>query len=162
MPMGGLAVGAGGTLFGVGQTAGPVGAVFSLQPPATAGGQWMETTIVSYSVLLCPEATLAIDAGGVLYGTDVCAGPDEGGAVFSVTPPAATGGSWTATLIYDFPRGSGSFCCWCPVAGVVVGPGGVLLRHDRGRCQPSSMVRHSLLFDPARVSGRTLDGKHTL
>jgi hypothetical protein len=62
-----------------------------------------------------------------LYGgTGSCSGSFEGacGTVFQLTPPAAPGGTWTESVIYNFTAldGDGAF----PVAGVAIGEDGVL------------------------------------
>ena len=46
--------------------------------------------------------------------------------MFSVTPPAAPGGSWTGLEIHRFTAGSDDPLGTFPLAGVVIGPGGVL------------------------------------
>jgi hypothetical protein len=63
-------------------------------------------------------------SGGVLYGAAQSGGVNGAqGTVFSLTPPTAPGGAWTETTLYDFLGGAdGSE----PVAGVVIGAGGVL------------------------------------
>jgi uncharacterized repeat protein (TIGR03803 family) len=49
-------------------------------------------------------ASVAIGAGGVLYGTTSGGGTYDMGVVFSLTPPASPGGPWVETgvaLILD-------------------------------------------------------------
>jgi uncharacterized repeat protein (TIGR03803 family) len=74
---------------------------------------------------------LAIDGHGVLYGTTfqggtgTCPFPATGcGTVYSLAPPASSGGAWTESVLYSFmDNGSDGFY---PLAGVVIGSGGVL------------------------------------
>lgn len=70
-----------------------------------------------------PVAGLIIGPNGALYGTTNSGGTSNSGTVFSLTPPAAPGGTWTEAVIHDFAGGSdGAF----PDAPVVIGKGGVL------------------------------------
>ena len=105
----------------------PCGTVFSLTPPSTPGGAWTYTTIYSFtggSDGAAASGPLAIGSGGVLYGTTNSGGIDCGvcGAVFSLTPPASPGGTWTKTVIHSFAGGPSG---WGP-EGVVIGRGGAL------------------------------------
>ena len=135
-----LAVGAGGTLFGVTASGGYVGGfcahyqgcgtVFSLTPPATAGGLWTEQILHAFNPGggdgNHPAAGLVIGPGGVLYGTTLLGGEgyeEGGGTVFSLTPPAVAGAPMTETIVYQF--------------GVAEGDGvrpSRLLCWDRGEC----------------------------
>jgi len=45
---------------------------------------------------------LTIGAGGVLYGTTASGGANGYGTIFSLSPPAAPGGSWAYALLYSF------------------------------------------------------------
>ncbi len=104
------------------------GAVFMLTPPAVAGDDWTESTLLNLQgsgIGVTPNAGVVFD-GGSLYSTTYYSSPSgEGGcgSVFEVTPPITTGGAWTGTTVYIFagtPDGCGSR------AGLTVGPGGVL------------------------------------
>jgi uncharacterized repeat protein (TIGR03803 family) len=75
---------------------------------------------------------VVIGSGGVLYGTTTyggagpCTSTTYGpgcGTVFSLTPPASLGGAWTEAVLYSFNGGSDGAN---PLAGVVIGGGGVL------------------------------------
>jgi uncharacterized repeat protein (TIGR03803 family) len=67
---------------------------------------------------------LVVGSGGVLYGTCHNGGADNGyGTAFSLTPPSSPGGAWTGDVIWDFSNGYGNQ----PIAGMVIGKGGVLL-----------------------------------
>jgi uncharacterized repeat protein (TIGR03803 family) len=74
-----------------------------------------------------PVAGVVIGPGGVLYGTTEDGGPITAGTVFSLTPPATKGGSWTEAILHGFTgitglAGDGAN----PESKVVIGPGGVL------------------------------------
>jgi uncharacterized repeat protein (TIGR03803 family) len=113
-PLAGLAMDGAGNLYGTTWLGGPQGAgvAFELSPPAVKGGAWTYSLLYAFggSGLSSPEAPLAIDKAGNLYGTTVsggtggCAGGC--GGVFKLTPPAQAGGTWTQTVLFNF---SGSF-----------------------------------------------------
>ena len=113
-----------GTTFGGGATNN--GTVFSLTPPVSPGGAWTENAIYSFqggASGFQPEATLAIDNSGVLYGTASALGNGIVGVIYSLTPPASSGGAWTQTVLHSFGGtgyGGGS------KGGLVLGPAGVL------------------------------------
>ncbi len=92
------------------------GAVYELTPPATAGGTWTETTIYSFTGEnngdgANPYGTLIFDQQGNLYGTTQAGGTNNSGTVFELSPPGASGGAWTETVLYIFP-GDGSQGYW--------------------------------------------------
>jgi uncharacterized repeat protein (TIGR03803 family) len=70
-----------------------------------------------------PYGTLTADANGVLYGTTSSGGTYNSGTVFSLSPPAVSGGSWTETQLLSFDGASGGTL---PLAGVVFGANGAL------------------------------------
>ncbi len=126
-PGAGVTIGAGGVLYGTTQFGGTVpacgqeepgcGTVFSVTPPASAGGAWTEAVIYSFSSSgtdgYYPGSNLVIGSGGVLYGTTSKGGTGFDalcGTVFSLTPPATSGGAWTEAVLYTFP-GTGSDGC---------------------------------------------------
>jgi uncharacterized repeat protein (TIGR03803 family) len=113
-PVVGLAIGAGLTLYGVIPGDGPIlGEAFELTPPATPGsGAWTETVLCEFEGLTYGPTQLAIGGDGVLYGTVT----SDGGAVYSVTPPASPGGAWTEATLLEFPSSPAIF------EGVVPGP----------------------------------------
>jgi uncharacterized repeat protein (TIGR03803 family) len=96
------------------------GTVFELSPMASGG--WIFQVLHSFSGSdgVAPQTSVAIDAGGNLYGTALCGGssaavrsweltPDCGGApgdgtVWELSPQSD--GSWTETTIYNFTGGS--------------------------------------------------------
>ena len=129
---GSLAVGPGGALFGTTANGGAAnaGMVYSVTPPAGSQGRWTGTTLYTFMGGPAPSdmvAGLVIDGSGVLYGVTSGGGtgscPGGCGTVFSLTPPASTGGDWTETMLYMFSGGSdGAY----PMGSLTIGAGGVL------------------------------------
>ncbi len=136
-PVGALALGGDGTIYGALNTGGAVpqlGAIFQLAPPATPGGAWTEAILYGFEdedggspngVVLGP--------GGVLYGSNrglnsvrqCLNGGVPCGTVFQLTPPEQPGGPWTETILHTFMgslNGDGAQ----PSSTPVLGPGGVL------------------------------------
>ncbi len=128
-----LAIGAGGVLYGTTSSGGASdsGTVFALTPPATLGGNWTESVLYSFAGDTdgaAPYGGVVIGNGGVLYGTTTEGGnPTFGGygagTVFSLTPPASPGGTWTEDLVYVF---AGYDDGDAPYASLTLGTGGVL------------------------------------
>ena len=137
-----VVIGNNGTLYGTTSSGGTgpagngFGTVFSLTPPASPGGSWTEAVLHRFTGGAdggAPFAGVVVDSGGVLYGTTVEGGTGSAcnlsmgvsncGTVFSLTPPASPGGSWTETVLYNFAGGSDGNSPWGPV---VIGTGGVL------------------------------------
>jgi uncharacterized repeat protein (TIGR03803 family) len=118
-PRAGLIADAQGTLYGTSasgggsQCPGPLpdqisgcGTVFRLIPPPVAGEAWTKTVIHRFQGVVdgkCPMAALFRDKSGALYGTTPEGGSYNAGAVFKLSPPAATGDAWIQTLLYSFP-----------------------------------------------------------
>jgi len=120
-----VTIGSSGVLYGATYEGGTsnCGVVFSLTPPAAAGGAWTESVI--YNVTKsdgCMEliAPLVIGSGGVIYAADQT-GDNFDGKVFSLTPPATPGGAWTHTVIHGFRDPDGAV-----PGGLVIGSGGVI------------------------------------
>ena len=111
-PSAGLAMDSAGNLYGTTWLGGPGGGgvVFELSPPVVQGGTWTFSLLYGFGSqnndLDSPEARLAIDKAGNLYGTTVsggtglCAGGC--GGVFKLAPPAQPGGAWTETVLFNF------------------------------------------------------------
>jgi len=131
-----VAVGSGGVLYGVTNDGGKhgFGTFFSLTPPASSGGAWTEAVLYNFAGgkdAAYPNPSVVIDANGVIYGTSSNGGDPTCplyyasgcGTVFSLTPPASTGGAWTETVLHAFHAGNdGAF----PLAGVTLGSNGTL------------------------------------
>lgn len=133
---GSLVIGSGGQLYGTTETGGAndTGTVYSLTPPATAGGAWQETVLYSftYGAGKLPLGGLAINISGDLFGTTSTGGSpqDAAGTVFRLAPPVSPGGAWQYTVLHNFTFGAteGEF----PYAGVVLGPQGMLFGTTSG------------------------------
>src|SRR5579863_819010 len=113
-PQAGVLIGPGGVLYGSDWRG---GSIYSLTPPATGHG-WTSTVLYTFPMIQKGQAgyssgpnNLAMDGNGVLYGTNNSGGNLTGtcekvlvgcGSVYSMTPPALSGGSWTFTNIYEF------------------------------------------------------------
>jgi uncharacterized repeat protein (TIGR03803 family) len=135
LPMGGVAMGSGGVLYGTTLNGGGgtdckqslgCGTVFSLTPPASPGGAWTEAVLYGFtggSDGAQPKAGVLAGAGGVLYGTTSSGGTLGGGTVFTLTPPAITGGEWTEAVLHSFGGGPDGAT---PEGGVVASPDGGL------------------------------------
>src|ERR1035438_7778903 len=66
---------------------------------------------------------LTIGHGGVLFGATTNGGVHGFGTIFSLTPPASPGGSWTHTGLYNFQGGTDGEN---PDTRLTIGTGGVL------------------------------------
>jgi uncharacterized protein YceK len=111
----------GGVLYGTTQSGGfscniyGCGTVFSLTPPAAGHTVWTFKTLYQFKggdYGGGPQAGLALDSTGALYGTTYQYGDsninlDCGrfvgcGTVFKLTPPAKSGAAWTPSIVYHF------------------------------------------------------------
>jgi uncharacterized repeat protein (TIGR03803 family) len=101
-----------GVVYGTTQAGGSngIGTVFQL---AAQGGHWTETVLYSFtggSDGSFPAGGLIRDSAGNLYGTtfrggiSACSGGC--GAIYELSPPAESGGSWQETTLYTFPGGN--------------------------------------------------------
>ena len=137
-----LVVGAGGVLYGVTSQGGSgncspymgCGTVFSLTPPTAPGDSWTESVIYNFAGApdgALPEG-LTVASDGTLYGNTGAGGSgpcNNGlyngcGTVFSLTPPASSGGLWTETVLYNFIGGTTDGML--PRATVAIGANNVL------------------------------------
>lgn len=102
-PQGALISDAAGNLYGTtthgGGSGEGSGTVYQLTP---SGSGWTETVIHRFvrAEGANPEAPLAIDGSGNLYGTAFSGGAHGQGTVFELSPDGA--GSWTYQVIYSF------------------------------------------------------------
>jgi hypothetical protein len=136
-PIGPLTPGPDGVFYGVSSaTPSGKGAIFALTPPSAPGGSWTETaihTFVGGGDGLSPNPGLVM-LNGNLYGTTASGGagkicapvfsPQGCGTVFSLTPPASSGDSWTESVVYSFVGVNGDAAI--PTSGLAAGPNGVL------------------------------------
>ena len=118
-----LVLDAAGNIYGVTYCGGiypcdqPGGVVFELSPGKQ--GLWIETVLYAFSGNpdgFGPNAGLAADTDGNLYGTTIVGGTNGMGTVFKLTAPAAPGGQWTESLIHSFNGLDGS----TPEAAVIL------------------------------------------
>lgn len=128
-PQTGLAIGAGGVLYGTTASGGTVagtGVVYSLTPASSPGTPWKEKVLHTFAKNgdgFDPQAGVVIGPGKILYGTTVYGGTAGYGMVFSLTPPSSPGGAWTEALLHSFKNaGDGGN----PIGGLAVGDNGVL------------------------------------
>jgi hypothetical protein len=84
--------------------------IVSLTPPASPGGAWTEAVLYEFQFIDGNVNGLVMTGGtGGLpefYGTATASGTSNLGSVFSLTPPASPGGSWTETDLYSFTGGA--------------------------------------------------------
>jgi uncharacterized repeat protein (TIGR03803 family) len=120
----GVVVGEDGVLYGTTADVPTSSTVFSLTPPASPGGAWTLTTLYSFAEGYSQPTGVVIGKGGVLYGTTVLGGTDSFGTVFSLSPPASPGGTWTEATLFEFAGAGGGICY--PFGGVVAAGDGVL------------------------------------
>jgi uncharacterized repeat protein (TIGR03803 family) len=133
-PIGNLVMDAAGNLYGTtigGGTGSPYncsycGTVFKLTP--TGLSRWKETIIYNFQGLSdgnLPEAGLALDAAGNLYGTTSEGGiyPGDQGCGVAFKLASNPDGTWTQSVVYTF-AGTSDGCG--PLAGVVLDSAGNL------------------------------------
>ena len=58
-----------------------------------------------------PMAGIVVGSGGVLYGTTNGGGSSNLGTVFALKPPAASGATWTESVIHSFKGEDGGRSC---------------------------------------------------
>jgi len=102
-----------GVLYGITQSGGTsnLGTVFSLSPGSPRGPYTTETVLYSFtggSDGASPNAGVVIGPDGILYGETFSGGAAGYGIVFSLTPPATPGGTWTETVLHTFRGGDGA------------------------------------------------------
>ncbi|MGA2133069.1 MAG: choice-of-anchor tandem repeat GloVer-containing protein [Bryobacteraceae bacterium] len=127
-PFGPVTIGNGGVLYGATSANTDFllgGTIYSLTPPASAGGAWTESVLYVFPEISNfgtePVANVVIDSSGTLYATTEHGGTFGEGAVISLTPPSAPGGAWTPTALYDFSLSDGAAPSY-----LAMGTGGVI------------------------------------
>jgi hypothetical protein len=98
----------------------PNATVITLTPPTSGAGDWSENDLYDFA----PgegfvPLNLILDRTGVLYGVNT-GGSANQGEVFALSPPVATGGTWTQNVLHTFdstinndganPSGGLAFC----------------------------------------------------
>jgi uncharacterized repeat protein (TIGR03803 family) len=127
-PQGGLIADKSGNLYGVTSGGGVYGGgtVFELSPPSGSGEPWTESILYNFNTTggsgFYPEASLAWDASGNLYGTTGY-GAGANGTVFQLEAPTSAGGAWTFNVLYTFQGGDDGEV---PVSGVIFDSAGNL------------------------------------
>ncbi len=110
-PLGDLITDGHGNYFGVTYQGGnynqtcSCGVVYELSP--VSGGGWSVTDIYKFNGEpdgSAPQAGLAIDGNGNLYGTTTSGGQYDGGTVFELTQTSP--GAWHETILYSFGDGA--------------------------------------------------------
>jgi hypothetical protein len=123
-----LIAGPGGVLYGATPKGGAIdcGTIFSLTPPATAGGTWAFKLLYDFpegQAACTPIGALQLGAGGQLYGA-AAGGASNSGAVFELDPPATEGAPWQFQTLHAFTyQGIGTTP---PDGGPVIDANGVL------------------------------------
>ncbi|MGC9946694.1 MAG: choice-of-anchor tandem repeat GloVer-containing protein [Bryobacteraceae bacterium] len=121
------------------------GTVYSLTPPASAGGSWTKATLYEFLGPVAndgggPYAPPVAGRGGILYG-DTTAGTFHGdsspkGTAYSLTPPALPGGAWTESVLFTFKKSSGGNSPYAPLiaksSGVLYGTAAYGYTHGYG------------------------------
>jgi uncharacterized repeat protein (TIGR03803 family) len=127
-PQSGVVFGQNGNLYGTTyfggneqMCGGGCGTVFELSPPAQPGGAWIHTVIYTFQGRYDGQGPGEVVFGpnGALYSTTfsggtagvLCMGNPRNhvgcGTVFELTPPVQQGGSWTKTILHNFPIQAG-------------------------------------------------------
>ena len=106
-PIGALASGENGTLYGTTAAGFSGGTVFKLTPK---GGAWKYDLLYSFRDAnegSLPSGNLVLGRTGKIYGTTQGANEsDSTGVVYELTPPAKPGSPWTETVLYTFTGGA--------------------------------------------------------
>jgi len=120
VPLAGLIFDTSGNLYGATSQNGSAsgGTAFEL---ASMNGSWNFALLYGFagSAGCGPQASLAFDQAGNLYGTTVCGGLYGQGSVFKLT---LSGGTWNYTSLHDFDGPDGAF----PVSNIVFDANGNL------------------------------------
>jgi hypothetical protein len=100
-----------------------------------------------------PNNGVTIGSGGVAYGTTAGGGMHNAGVVYSLTPPASPGGSWTQEVITNF-EGNSEGAQENPAGLLVAGANGVLYGSTTGsRSDYGSLNGEVYSLRPPAASG---------
>jgi uncharacterized repeat protein (TIGR03803 family) len=139
-PVGNLAIGSDGTLYGVTPWGGSssacnqtnpegCGTVFAVKPPTASGGNWTGSTLYSFNGYGAGDGEApnpVVFSNGALYGTTRLGGAGlNGGTVFALVAPSAAGDVWTESIIHSFD-GVSNTDGRSPYAGLTLGAKGIL------------------------------------
>jgi uncharacterized repeat protein (TIGR03803 family) len=120
LPYGGLIFDKRGNLYGTttlgggGSCLGGCGTVFELVRPTKKGHRWTKSILYTFQGGTTdgsyPEASLAFDTQGNLYGTSLLGGGSECGGrgcgtVYELSPPQQEGGAWSEAVLHTFVVG---------------------------------------------------------
>jgi uncharacterized repeat protein (TIGR03803 family) len=87
-----------------------LGIVYRLAPSSVSRGAWAEEILYNFGGYSGdgeePQGALAIGSDGSLYGATETGGAGYG-TIFQLSPPAASGGSWTESVLQAFGSGYG-------------------------------------------------------
>jgi len=126
-PEGPPVFGQNGVLYGSTSSGGAYnwGIVYRLAPPSNPGGAWTEEILYNFGGYSgdgeAPQGALVIGSDGSLYGATAYGGTGYG-TIFQLSPPVASGGSWTEKVLHAFGTDTG----YQFPTGVVMGPHGSL------------------------------------
>jgi len=147
-PASALIIGPNGTLYGstfwggtpaacaVGDYPKGCGVIYQLAPPTGGPTSWTQTVLHTFTGHSPdgshPYRNMALNAGGVLFGTTYSGGANVNvcysnsfagcGTIFTVKPPKVSGGAWTKLNLTVFPGSPGSGT----PSGVIMSKGGIL------------------------------------
>jgi uncharacterized repeat protein (TIGR03803 family) len=85
-----------------------LGAVYLVSPLSAPGGAWTQTALYDCGGTpdgATPIGDLVVNQDGSLYGITVGGGQYGQGTVYQLSPPSASGGAWTETVLYSFAGG---------------------------------------------------------
>jgi hypothetical protein len=116
--------------------------VFVLAPPAVTGAGWIEEVLYKFkggaNDGMLPTSRLLIGKNGTLYGNTLSGvqvppvdGGGDWGTIFALSPPAASGGVWTESLLYSLATqffAGDPLYVFNPYDGLIFGHDGGLIR----------------------------------
>lgn len=113
LPNAAVVLDATGALYGVTQRGGTFdsGVIYQIAPQSD--GTFHESVLYSFgntNDASTPSGPLVFDSAGTLYGVAATGGVANGGALYHLIPPSATGGAWTESVLFSFgsPTSSGN------------------------------------------------------